>query len=275
MADFSGKTTIITGAAEGIGKALALNLIARGANVILTDIDEKKLNALHERIVESGKSATIEVVDVTDEAAVEALISKVVGQTGRIDYIFNNAGIAVTGDGRDMSSAHWRKVVDVNQWGVIYGSMAAYKVMAQQGSGHIVNIASLAGLIPFPTNLPYSATKSAVVGLSMSLRAEAQDLGVNVSVVCPGFIRSNIFDATEMINVPREAVVSNIAFKLVEPEVAAEKIIKGVIKNKAVIIFPTYAKILWWLYRLSPALIKPLAMQLVRDLRKVRNETNN
>ena len=97
MADFSGKTTIITGAAEGIGKALAQNLIARGANVILTDIDEKKLNALHERIVESGKSATIEVVDVTDEAAVEALISKVAGQTGRIDYIFNNAGIA---DGR-------------------------------------------------------------------------------------------------------------------------------------------------------------------------------
>ena len=109
----------------------------------------------------------------------------------------------------------------------------------------------------------------------MSLRAEAQDLGVNVSVVCPGFIRSNIFYATEMINVPREAVVSNIAFKLVEPEVAAEKIIKGVIKNKAIIIFPTYAKILWWLYRISPILIKPLAMQLVRDLRKVRNETND
>ena len=93
MADFSGKTIIITGAAEGIGKALALNLIARGANVILTDIDEKKLIALNERITESGKSATIEVVDVTDEAAVEALITKVIGQTGQIDYIFNNAGI--------------------------------------------------------------------------------------------------------------------------------------------------------------------------------------
>ena len=270
MTDFNGKTVIITGAADGIGKALAIALIDRSANVVACDIDEQKLGALAEEIDKRGKRAIFEVVDVTDESAVAQLITDVVNDSGQIDYIFNNAGIAVTGDGRDLTNTHWKKVVDVNQWGVIYGSMAAYEVMAKQGHGHIINIASLAGLIPFPTNLPYSATKFAVVGMSMSLRAEAQDLGVKVSVVCPGFIRSNIFNATEMLNVPRDAITSNIAFKLVDVETAAEKILKGVQKNKAIIIFPTYAKILWWLYRLSPALIKPLALRLVRDLRKVR-----
>ena len=97
--------------------------------------------------------------------------------------MFNNAGIAVAGDSRDLNLDHWRKVTDVNYWGVVYGSKFAFDAMAKQGHGHIVNIASLAGLIPFPTNLPYSATKHAVVGMSMSLRAEGADLGVNVSVV--------------------------------------------------------------------------------------------
>ena len=269
MTDFNGKTVVITGGADGIGKALAINLMAQGARVV-TDIDQAKLSDFSTSI-QTGWDGTFELLDVTDQSAVQRLIEDVKEEFGNINYMFNNAGIAVTGDSRDISMEQWRKVTEVNQWGVIYGAMATFKIMAAQGSGHIVNIASLAGLIPFPTNLPYSATKSAVVGLSMSLRAEGHDLGVKVSVVCPGFIRSNIFEATEMVNVPREKMVSNIAFKLVETDVAAEKILKGVTNNTAVIVFPTYARILWWLYRLSPALIKPLALRLIRDLRNVRN----
>lgn len=268
MSNFNGKNVIITGAADGIGKSLALKLNQQGAKVIATDINEEKLALLTGL---TNGSVVCEPLDVTDADAVELLFKEVKEQLGQIDYVFNNAGIAVTGDCRDISLDQWRKVTDVNQWGVIHGAMAAYQIMADQGNGHIINVASLAGLIPFPTNLPYSATKSAVAGLSMSLRAEAQDLGIKVSVVCPGFIRSNIFDATEMVNVPREAIVSNIAFKLVETDVAADKILSGVTKNKAVIVFPSYAKILWWIYRLSPALVKPLALQLIRDLRKVRH----
>ena len=270
MTDFNGKTVVITGGADGIGKALATNLMTQGARVVVTDIDQAKLSDFSTSI-QTGWDGTFELLDVTDQSAVQRLIEDVKEEFGNIDYMFNNAGIAVTGDSRDISMEQWRKVTEVNQWGVIYGAMATFKIMAAQGSGHIVNIASLAGLIPFPTNLPYSATKSAVVGLSMSLRAEGHDLGVKVSVVCPGFIRSNIFEATEMVNVPREKMVSNIAFKLVETDVAAEKILKGVTNNTAVIVFPTYARILWWLYRLSPALIKPLALRLIRDLRNVRN----
>ena len=267
MSDFNGKNVIITGAADGIGKSLALKLSEQGATVIATDINEEKLAQLADH---ANGRIVCELLDVTDADAVELAFNAVKAEMGQIDYVFNNAGIAVTGDARDISLKQWHKVTDVNQWGVIYGAMAAYKIMAEQGNGHIVNVASLAGLIPFPTNLPYSATKSAVAGLSMSLRAEAQDLGVRVSVVCPGFIRSNIFDATEMVNVPRDAIISNIAFKLVETDTAADNILKGVKKNKAVIVFPSYANILWWIYRLSPALIKPLALRLIRDLRKVR-----
>ena len=270
MSEFSNKTVIITGGADGIGKALSLKLLAEDARVVITDINEEKLSHFAQSIDDSNGRAAFEVLDVTDEIAVQQLVNDVKDDFGQIDFIFNNAGIAVTGDGRDISIQQWRKVTDVNQWGVIHGAMAAYKIMAEQGSGHIINIASLAGLIPFPTNLPYSATKSAVVGLSMSLRAEAQDLGVKVSVVCPGFIRSNIFDATEMVNVPKQAIVSNIAFKLVDTDTAAEKILQGVKKNTAVIVFPAYAKIFWWLYRWCPAAIKPLALKLIRDLRKVR-----
>ncbi|MEM7466322.1 MAG: SDR family NAD(P)-dependent oxidoreductase [Pseudomonadota bacterium] len=270
MSDFNGKIAVVTGAAEGIGKAISIQLLEQGATVVLTDIDETKLTELASQFQHFSNNAHFEVLDVVDDIAFLDLLSSVKSELGQIDYIFNNAGVAVTGDARDLSLDQWRKVTSINQWGVIHGSMIAYKIMAEQGSGHIVNIASLAGLIPFPSNLPYSATKFAVVGLSMSLRAEAQDLGVKVSVVCPGFIRSNIFDASEMVKVPREAVVSNIAFKLVETDVAASKILDGVQKNKSIIIFPFYAKILWWLYRMCPAFVKPVALQLIRDLRKVR-----
>ena len=187
--------------------------------------------------------------------------------------MFNNAGIAVGGDSRDLTLDHWRKVTDVNYWGVVYGSKFAFDVMAEQGHGHIVNIASLAGLIPFPTNLPYSATKFAVVGLSMSLRAEGADLGVDVSVVCPGFIASNIYDASEMVNVPKRDVVDAIPFKIVDTDTAAEKILNGVARNKAVIVFPGYAKVFWAMYRMKQSLLDRFSLQTIRDLRKARGTT--
>jgi NAD(P)-dependent dehydrogenase (short-subunit alcohol dehydrogenase family) len=118
---------------------------------------------------------------------VQALVSDLVARYGVLDYIFNNAGISVCADARDLEIAHWRKVIDVNLMGVVYGTHAAYQQMVKQGHGHIVNIASLAGLVPFPTNAPYAASKHAVVGLSLSMRTEGEALGVKVSAVCPGF----------------------------------------------------------------------------------------
>jgi NAD(P)-dependent dehydrogenase (short-subunit alcohol dehydrogenase family) len=124
---------------------------------------------------------------------VQELVDETVRDYGRLDYMFNNAGIGMGGEVRDMDLEHWRRVLEVNLWGVTCGTSAAYEEMVRQGFGHIVNTASLAGLIPLPMVAAYCATKHAVVGLSASLRAEAAALGIKVSVVCPGFVETGIF----------------------------------------------------------------------------------
>ena len=267
---YEGKVCVITGAASGIGRALAAELCGRGATVVLSDIDGSAADAAATQLRATGARAESAEVDVTDAGAVAAVVENAVEKHGRLDLIFNNAGIAVTGDARDLSLDHWRRVIDVNLMGVVYGSDAAYKVMARQGHGHIVNIASLAGLTPFPTNIPYSTTKHAVVGLSMSLRAEGEALGVGVSAVCPGFIASNIYTASEAVNVPQEMLLDQVPFKKVPADDAARRILDGVARNKPIIVFPWYAHLIWWLYRLSPRTVAPLGRQAIRDLRKIR-----
>lgn len=263
---FEGAIAIVTGGGSGIGEALAAGLTARGARVIVADIDGARAEAV------LGRGDAIEAVplDVTNEKALTAFVDAVAARHGRLDYLFNNAGISVTGDARDLELDHWRRVLDVNLMGVLYGTHAAYRIMAKQGSGHIVNIASLAGLIPFPTNVPYATSKHAVVGLSLSLRSEGEALGVKVSAVCPGFIQSNIFKATPFINVEREPILAALPFKPLDTELAAARMLDGVARNRAIISFPGYARVLWRLYRLWPGFLAPLNRKGIRDLRKVR-----
>lgn len=272
MGEFADRVAIITGGANGIGRALARALSQAGARVVVADVNDELGAQVVDGITATGGRARYRHTDVTDERSVADLIDEARSIEGAIDFIFNNAGIAVGGDSRDLTLDHWRKVTDVNYWGVVYGSKFAFDAMAEQGFGHIVNIASLAGLIPFPTSLPYSATKHAVVGLSMSLRAEGVDLGVKVSVVCPGFIDSNIYTASEVVNIPRTDIVENIPFKLVETDAAARRILKGVSRNQAIIVFPVYAKIFWWLSRLKYSFLSPLSLKTIRDLRKLRGK---
>lgn len=272
MDNFNERVAVITGGANGIGQALSVALARRGARVIVTDITDSLGETVVAEIIAAGGKARYEHVDVSDELSMSALVAKVRQREGKIDFFFNNAGISVAGDSRDLTLNQWRRVTDVNYWGVVYGSKFAFDMMSEQGHGHIINIASLAGLIPFPTNLPYSATKHAVVGMSMSLRAEGSDLGVKVSVVCPGFIDSNIFAATEMVNVPKSDVVDTIPFRLVETDVAAKKILDGVTRNKSIIVFPAYAKFFWWLHRFQHSFSSWLSLKTIRDLRKVRGK---
>lgn len=269
--DYAGKVAVITGAGSGIGRALALELAGGGATVVASDIDGAAAAAVAETIGTSGTGrAEACEVDVTDAEAVAKLVADAADAHGKLDLMFNNAGIAVGGDARDLEVAHWRRVVEVNLMGVVHGVDAAYKVMARQGHGHIVNVASLAGLIPFPTNCPYGATKHAVVGLSTSLRVEAEDLGVRVSAVCPGFVESNIYQASETINADGEKIAEAIPFRKVPADDAARRIMDGVRRNKAIIVFPGYARLAWWLYRLNAALSLPAGRQMIRDFRKLR-----
>src|SRR5262245_39734519 len=166
------QVAIVTGGASGIGRALCQALAARGVTVVVADINAAGAEQVATEICSRGGQAAAHQVDVADADSVSRLVQDTVAVHQRLDYIFNNAGIAVTADARDLGLEHWRRVIDVNLLGVIYGVQAAYPVMARQGYGHIVNTASLAGLLAYPTNLPYATTKHAVVGLSLSLRPE-------------------------------------------------------------------------------------------------------
>jgi NAD(P)-dependent dehydrogenase (short-subunit alcohol dehydrogenase family) len=267
------QVAIVTGGASGIGRALCQALAARGAMVIVADINAAGAEQVAAALRQCGGHAAAYQVDVADAGSVSQLVQHTVATHQRLDYLFNNAGIAVTADARDLQLEHWRKVIDVNLLGVIYGVQAAYPIMARQGYGHIVNTASLAGLVPYPTNLPYATTKHAVVGLSLSLRAEAADLGVKVSVVCPGWVQSGIYAASPMLNVrPDQAQPDGpgLPFKLMETDVAAQRILAGVARNQPVIVFPRYARVIWWVYRMRATWLNALGFKLIRDLRRIR-----
>lgn len=267
MDSFREKVCIITGAASGIGRGLGEALVRFGARVVLADLDGEGA----ERVASAlGERATARRLDVADAAGVEALVREVVASHGRLDYIFNNAGFAVHGETLDSTLEQWRRIVDVNLMGVVHGSLAAYRVMAEQGHGHIVNTASLAGLIGAASFSSYAMTKSAVVMLSRMLRFEAADRGVRVTAVCPGFIKTGIYESSTYNRVTREDAFRQIPFPLMELDAAIEKILRGVARNKEVIVFPAYARILWWLTRFTPRLTVPLHRKTVRELRRVR-----
>ena len=245
----------------------------RGAFVVVADINAEGAKDVAAAIIASGAGACAFYIDVAQTEGVQKLIDETVAKHGRLDYMFNNAGVSITGEVRDMSLEHWRHVMDVNMLGVIYGTTAAYALMVKQGYGHIVNVASLAGLVNFPIHVPYATAKHAVVGLSTSLRAEAAGLGVKVSVVCPGYVRSNIFYASAMLNVNREDVLAIRPVKLMGATEAARIILRGVVRNQGIIIFPFYARLFWWLYRLHPAIVAGYTRGTIKRFRAIRRKT--
>lgn len=272
MNQFKDRVAIVTGGASGIGQALCESLASQGAIVVVADLSAEGAQKVAEAINAKGGRATAAHLDVTSSEAVKQLVDDTAIAHGRLDLMFNNAGIAIAGELRDLSIEDWRRVVDVNLMGVVYGTHAAYQVMVKQGFGHIINTASLAGLAGYPTNTPYCATKHAVVGLTRSLRAEAEALGVKVSVVCPGYIQTGIFDASEIRNANKEKVFSKLPFKPIAVEVAAEKILQGIRKNQAYIVFPFYARLLWRMIRFNASLANFFDKQTLKAFRDARTE---
>ncbi len=267
MTLFSQKIILITGAASGIGKELSLQLARAGAILYLADLD---LDALTQ--VASDTKATAIHLDVGDFSAVKAAFNRIYQDHGRLDYVFNNAGIATGGEVQNLPTEAWRKVVQVNLMGVINGATEAFKRMSvQPGGGHIINTASLAGLIPFPGSAPYATTKHAVVGLSKTLRLEGEAFGVKVTAVCPGFIVSNIFEnAINYNEVSADAFKGVIPFKFVPVDQAVQIILEGVAKNKKLIIFPFYAKLMYRLEQWWPGLNDVLSRKSLNDFRKLK-----
>ncbi len=260
---YSGAVAIVTGGASGIGRAICTQLGARGSSVIAADINVAGARSTVRTIVESGGTARAAAVDVADRDAVGRLIDDTASRFGQIDFVFNNAGIGMGGEFCDMTPEHWRRIIDINLMGVIHGTDAAYRIMRRQGFGHIVNTASLAGLIPTPLTCAYSATKHAVVGLSTSLRHEAALHNVRVSVVCPGVVDTEIFENAETFK-PEKIEPSEYFPFMMNVTKAARRILTGVARNRAVITFPASARLSALVYRLHPGLFSPLYRIMIR-----------
>jgi len=252
----AGKIALVTGGASGIGAALAEELVGRGAEVVIAD---RQIELAREVAARLGR-ATAAALDVRDRAAFRTLVEDTATRAGRLDLLFNNAGIGVGGALATYAPEDYDDVFDVNLRGVAWGVHAAYEVMIRQGSGHIVNTASVAGLIPTPANGSYTTAKHGVVALSRALRMEGARHGVRVSVLCPGPVRTPILAGGRYGRIGIKGLSSDVAEQLWErsfpmaADAFARRAIDGVLANEAIIVLPAWWKALWYLERLSPTL---------------------
>lgn len=275
MSALSGKVAFITGGASGIGAALTSKLTDAGAEVWIADRQFEIAEELARRLGDSGATVHVVELDVRDPAAFERAIADTVQMSGRIDYLFNNAGIGIGGEVDTLSLDDWNDIIDVNLRGVIHGVQAAYPVMIRQRSGHIVNTASMAGLVTTSAQAGYSATKHAVVALSKTMRVEAASHGVQVSVLCPGVVRTAILSGGEYgrnNSISREDLVKlGEALRPMDPDTFADQALRAVLRNQAIIVVPRWWKALWYLERLSPALSMRTAGAALRRTREVQS----
>ena len=257
---FAGKVAIVTGGASGIGAALAKGLAGHGAEVVLADRQIALAATVVETIRASGGRAEARELDVRDAKAFAALASETESRAGRVDLLFNNAGIGVGGEMHTYSTRDWDDVFDVNLRGVAYGIQAVYPIMIRQGSGHVVNTASMAGLATSTSAGSYAAAKHAVVGLSKALRVEAKTHGVRVSALCPGAIATPIltggkFGRMNAVGLSDAKILEMWAnFRPMDVDVFAGKVLRAVAKNEGIIVVPSWWKAFWYLERLSPDL---------------------
>jgi len=270
--DLAAKVAIITGGAGGIGKALAEELAARGCYLVLADVNSDLLQSTAEALRAAGAQLDVKKVDVRDAAQVRALVEGAHQELGRIDYMFNNAGVNVCAELCDTSLEDWNLLIDVNLRGVVHGVHAAYPIMREQGFGHIINTASAAGLIPTAAEGAYAATKHAVVGLSSTLRIEAESFGVKVSVACPGLVDSPILDSTKYVKLDSQALRKLWPGKPIPTRRAARQILRGVDRNRFYIVLTPTVHALWYLHRYAPKTSLGVGRIAVRLFRRERTE---
>ncbi|MEU6056541.1 SDR family oxidoreductase [Streptomyces sp. NPDC047097] len=271
---FSGRLVLVTGAASGIGRATAFAFAEAGARVVAVDRDAQGAARTAEmaRLV-GAADAWAEEADVSDEQAMEKLAERVAAAYGTVDVLVNNAGIGLSGTFLDTSAEDWRRVLEVNLWGVIHGCRLFGRQMAERGQGgHIVNIASAAAYQPSRTLPAYSTSKAAVLMLSECLRAELGDHSIGVSAICPGIVNTSITSTARFAGVSAEEeqrrqreAARLYGLRNYPPEKVADAILRAVARNEAVVAVTPEARVFRLLGRLSPGAARALARIKPRD----------
>ena len=259
---FKGKVAVITGGGSGIGQALALELASRGCNIALADVNSDGMDETSELLAEHEVHVSQHVADVSSEKAMQALADDVVAEHGKVNLLFNNAGITYAKSFEGHSLKDWEKIIGINIWGMIYGCHFFLPHLKEQaGDAHIVNLSSMVAFVGPPEQTSYAMTKSAVKGFSESLWAELRGEGVGVTVVHPGAIRTHIMDEAMESAEDQDAFARTKAFveKMAMPaSKAAKKILKAVSKDKMRVIVGADAMIFEGAKRAMPDQIHKL-----------------
>ena len=272
------KTAVITGAALGIGRALALAWARRGWKVGVVDFDMEEAERTLEMIEKAGGSGEIFRCDVRDPGEVQAAADHFFDAWGRIDLVMNNAGVGAAGEVADIPLEEWKRVIDTDLWGVIHGCRSFIPGMKEQGGGHIVNTASMAGILSGAEMAPYNVSKAAVISLSETLKMELAPYNIGVTVICPMAVKTNVLEtATYTDEFQRE--LAYVAMERVKMPIDefARRVARAVDRDRLYVVPHLTGKLLCLLKRLSPptfygtaaflnrkSLLKPLFMYMAR-----------
>jgi NAD(P)-dependent dehydrogenase (short-subunit alcohol dehydrogenase family) len=277
VSDLTGRSALVTGAASGIGRATALALAQRGADLFLCDLDEAGLDATRRETAALGRTASCHTVDVASAEQMRAFASSVHERVPAVDILVNNAGVAIGGGFLDTSLEDWQWIVDINLLGVVHGChFFAPAMVKRAGGGHIANVASAAGFLASAALAAYATTKFAVVGLSEALREELAPHRIGVTAVCPGIINTPITrnarlrgEAMEQEGA-REEMVAFYEKRNYGPERVAGGILRAIARNRAVAPVSPEAWAIHYLKRLAPGLLRRLSDLLAARSRRNR-----
>ena len=270
MRELRGRVAAITGAGSGIGRALAEALVRQGAHVALSDVDDEGLDETARRCRDRGGVVTSSHVDVADRSAVEEWAGRVVADHGRVNLLVNNAGVALGATVESVSYEDFEWLMNINFWGVVYGTKAFLPALKQSGEGHIVNVSSVFGLISVPSQSAYNAAKFAVRGFSDSLRMELEidRAGVSVTTIHPGGIKTNIarnarMDSSvrDLAGDPEQAVRDFERAFITSPEKAADQILAAVRRDRRRALIGPDAKVIVPCTRGSTMNVRPVDIE--------------
>ncbi len=271
MKTLKNKVAVVTGSASGIGKAAAIEFARSGMDVALADVDEKGMAAVATEIQKIGRRAICVKVDVTKKPDIENLLKRTLAELGGVHVVMNNAGVTVTGNAWETSDEDWKRVIDIDLWGVIHGCRVFAPVLAKQGEGHIVNTASGAGLMAVPGMVSYTTAKFGVVGLSEGFRYELDSYGVGVTVVCPGVVNTNIMKAAEYkggYESHRSQIEKMVEDQGVAPEKLAKKIVKAIKGNEPQVLIGREAYAISAMKKMPIGVADRLGKLMAREIKK-------
>jgi short-subunit dehydrogenase len=277
MKSFEGKVAAITGAGSGMGRTLAVELARRGCHLALSDINETGLVQTMKECIVHGVRVTLQRLDVSDRAAVFSWASQVSEDHGRINLIFNNAGVALAAPAETARIEDFEWIMGINFWGVVHGTQAFLPYLRASGDGHVINTSSLFGIIAMPTQGAYNASKFAVRGYTEALRMELEMEGVSVSATCvhPGGVATNIATASRIDNniqllTGRDADAhrrqANRLINATKPDDAARQILAGVQRNARRVLIGSDARRVDFISRLMGSAYQIYVLRFHRKL---------